>query len=296
MPTLRSISSVLEGSAFEVQGNYVMIGSAADNTVRLEHNSVSAHHAILTVSDGDFKLWDLHSAGGIKVNGKPVVVAYLQDGDQLLLGEVALRFEAGKDGKRATAPPAAVAPPPGKQTSEIVSSTGSATLSRAPQPPSPLELLQTDRAPAERSTTPDDGPRFAPIPPHPVSSPAPAPVIPSAPPSTWTVRDRPTIQAPPLAPLASADPPNAALSGNDREVPPVRAKGIDTAMARRFAWAGIFLGGIAVFVFGFSRSGHIFNFIGLVMIVLGAAALLVNLRFGNLIAPPRKKEEPAARR
>lgn len=290
MPTLRSISSVLEGCTFEVQGNYVMIGSETDNTVRLEHSSVSAHHAILTVGDGDFKLWDLHSANGIKVNGKPVVVAYLQDGDEILFGDVALRFEAGKDGKRETGPPAAPAPRPGRQIPEIVSSAGPATLSRPQQPPSPLELLEADRTPAGKSTLPDEGLRLASAPRHPIA-PFPQPVVQ---PPVQTLR--PAIQAPQLPAPASADPANAVLSGSSQEEQPVRLKGMTTAVVRRLIWAGIFFGGIALFVFGFSRSGHVFNFIGLVMIVLGAAALLVNLRCGSLIAPRRKKEEPPARR
>jgi predicted component of type VI protein secretion system len=286
MPTLRSISSVLEGCAFEVQGNYVMIGSETDNTVRLEHSSVSAHHAILTVGDGDFKLWDLHSANGIKVNGKPAVVAYLQDGDEILLGEVALRFESGRDGKRETA-----VPHPGKPVPEIVSNAGPTTLSHA-QPPSPLELLQADRAPARRSTPLDEGPRPPLIP----SLRQPPPIPLSAQLPARTVGLRPEIKAAQPAPLASASPPDTGLSGGGQEGPSIRPKGIVTATVRRLIWAGIFLGGIGVFVLGPSGAGHGFNFIGLVMIVLGGAALFVNLRCGSLIAPPRNRDEPNARR
>jgi predicted component of type VI protein secretion system len=281
MPTLRSISPVLEGCAFEVQGSYVMIGSAADNTVRLEHSSISAHHAILTVGDGDFKLWDLHSANGIKVNGKPAAVAYLRDGDQILLGEVALRFESGRDGKRETRAPAAATPSPGSQVSEIV--------------PGPQEPLQSEQAPASKLASRDDRPASAPVQPPSLASPLPLPPAPLTQMPAPTVEGGPAIQPSQTAPLAPANPPDTAPAGDGQEepAPPRRLK---AATVRRLIWAGVFLWGIIIFGVGSSQSGHVFNFIGMVMIVFGGAALLVNLRCGSLIAPPRNRDEPDDRR
>jgi predicted component of type VI protein secretion system len=295
MPTLRSISSVLEGRAFEVQGSYVMIGSAADNTVRLEHGSVSAHHAILTVGDGGFKLWDLHSANGMKINGKPAAVAYLQDGDQVLLGEVALRFESGRDGKRETRAPAGASPPPVSQVSEIVPGAAPAPLSPAQQPPGSQEPLQAEQAPATQLASRDDRPPSATVQPPPLTSPRPLPPGPLAQMPAPTVEAGPAIQPSQTVPLEPANPPDTAPAGAGQEgpAPPRRMK---AATVRRLIWAGVFLWGIIMFGVGSSEAGHVFNFIGIVMIVVGGAALFVNLRCGSLVAPPRNRDEPNDRR
>jgi len=259
MPTFRSTSTILEGTAFEVQGTYVMIGSEADNTVRLQHPSVSAHHAILTVGDGDFKLWDLHSAGGIKVNGKPAVVAYLQDGDQVSFGEVELRFEASAEAAR---------------------------TAHAPAPPPPVREKPVTEPVAEAGT------------PAPVEPPRPGPLVPfpALPPQPAARVIRPEIQTPLPAAPAPADTPDNPPPIIDQQEQPVRVKISIPAVVRRMGWALVFLGGIAVFVLGNNRSNHALNFIGLVMMIFSAGALFVSLRCGNLVAPPRSRNGSAVRR
>ena len=94
MSQLRVTSSNLNGAVFVLDGEYFTLGREPDNHIQLTHTSVSKHHAILKIDDGDFKLFDLHSTNGIVVNGDRRVVAHLRDGDKIVLGEIELRFEA----------------------------------------------------------------------------------------------------------------------------------------------------------------------------------------------------------
>src|SRR5260221_14290502 len=93
MAQLRVTSPILQGSVYKLDGEYFTVGREPDNTIHIGHTSISKHHAMLTIDKGDFKLWDLHSTNGIVVNGEKTVLRHLQDGDQVVLGEVELRFE-----------------------------------------------------------------------------------------------------------------------------------------------------------------------------------------------------------
>ncbi len=96
MPQLCVTSPILNGVVFELNGDYFTIGREPDNTLLLDHTSVSKHHAVLKMDNGDFELFDLHSTNGVIVNGESRVASYLRDGDRIVLGEVELRFLADK--------------------------------------------------------------------------------------------------------------------------------------------------------------------------------------------------------
>jgi pSer/pThr/pTyr-binding forkhead associated (FHA) protein len=72
------------------------IGRAADNSVSLQHPSVSTYHARLTYRSAHWSLEDLGSRNGTLVNGllvrEPVAVTY---GDELVFGKVAFCLEPG---------------------------------------------------------------------------------------------------------------------------------------------------------------------------------------------------------
>jgi class 3 adenylate cyclase len=69
------------------------IGRHPDNDVTIDLPSLSRHHALIVASDGVYLLSDLHSRNGTFLNGisvsRPVPV---QDGDEIRLGDVAVRF------------------------------------------------------------------------------------------------------------------------------------------------------------------------------------------------------------
>jgi FHA domain len=72
------------------------IGRAADNTIRLDDETVSSHHARVLFQSGQWWLEDLASRNGTSVNGlrveEPLVITY---GDELSFGRVRVRLEDG---------------------------------------------------------------------------------------------------------------------------------------------------------------------------------------------------------
>ena len=94
MPKLQILSGVLEGKVVELMEDRITVGRAADNAIRLEDGTVSHHHAVLLLEGSEYKLRDLNSTNGTRVNGMRIVEAKLRSGDQIRFGSVELRFES----------------------------------------------------------------------------------------------------------------------------------------------------------------------------------------------------------
>jgi predicted component of type VI protein secretion system len=94
MPKLQIQSGVLEGKVIELMEERITFGRAPDNTIRLEDGTVSHHHAVLLLEGSEYKLRDLNSTNGTRVNGLRIVEAKLHSGDQVRLGSVEMRFES----------------------------------------------------------------------------------------------------------------------------------------------------------------------------------------------------------
>ncbi|MEI8235336.1 MAG: FHA domain-containing protein [Verrucomicrobiota bacterium] len=72
------------------------IGRRPENDVVFTNTSVSGYHAEIHVQrDGAFRITDLGSGNGLRVNGQPLAQAALKDGDLVELGEVRFRFYRG---------------------------------------------------------------------------------------------------------------------------------------------------------------------------------------------------------
>ncbi|MGA2221195.1 MAG: FHA domain-containing protein [Verrucomicrobiia bacterium] len=102
MPKLQILSGVLEGKVIDLIEERITLGRAVDNTIRLEDGTISHHHAALVLDGPDYKLRDLNSTNGTRVNGLRIVETKLQDGDQVRLGSVEMMFES--DVKHASQP------------------------------------------------------------------------------------------------------------------------------------------------------------------------------------------------
>jgi diguanylate cyclase (GGDEF)-like protein len=70
----------------------VVLGRSEDCDLIIDDNRVSRHHARIEPHEGGFLLTDLDSTNGTLLNGERVHSARLQDGDNVCLGEVVLRF------------------------------------------------------------------------------------------------------------------------------------------------------------------------------------------------------------
>jgi len=69
-----------------------IIGRSSTCSLRLTDRSVSRQHAQLRLSQGRWYLKDLGSAGGTYLNGTPVNVASLNNGDRIRIGTVEMEF------------------------------------------------------------------------------------------------------------------------------------------------------------------------------------------------------------
>jgi len=102
MPKLHILSGILEGKVIDIIEERVTLGRALDNVIRLEDGTISHHHAMILTENGEFKLRDLNSTNGTRVNGARIVESKLNNGDQVRFGSVEMRFES--DSKKISQP------------------------------------------------------------------------------------------------------------------------------------------------------------------------------------------------
>jgi hypothetical protein len=79
-----------------LQGARMTIGRVRDCDICLADANVSRTHAALVAQDGGWAVEDLDSTNGTFVNGDPVGVRVLRDGDVLEIGATRLVFHAGR--------------------------------------------------------------------------------------------------------------------------------------------------------------------------------------------------------
>lgn len=81
------------GKPFPLTEERVRIGRYPNNDLVLDHPTVSAYHAEITLrSDGRHELVDRESRNGTRINGTPIRSAVLRDGDQITLGALSLHY------------------------------------------------------------------------------------------------------------------------------------------------------------------------------------------------------------
>ena len=85
------------GRRFHLESPRVTVGFAEANSVRLSDESVSDRHAQLEDTAGGVRLKDLGSTNGTKVDGVPVVEAFLKPGCDITLGDTVVRFQPRPD-------------------------------------------------------------------------------------------------------------------------------------------------------------------------------------------------------
>lgn len=94
MPKLHILSGQLEGKVFDLLEERVTVGRALDNTIRMEDGTISHHHAMFVLEPDGYKLRDLNSTNGSRVNGMRTTETKLNNGDQVRMGSVEMRYEA----------------------------------------------------------------------------------------------------------------------------------------------------------------------------------------------------------
>ena len=94
MPKLHILSGQLEGKVFDLLEERVTVGRALDNTIRMEDGTVSHHHAMFVLDGDGYRLRDLNSTNGTRVNSMRVTETKLTNGDQVRMGSVEMRYES----------------------------------------------------------------------------------------------------------------------------------------------------------------------------------------------------------
>ena len=87
-----------QGSAkasYELKAERTTVGRMEDNAFQIEEPSVSSHHCEVVMKGNEFRIKDLDSTNGTKVNGKRVRSSELSDGDELQIGHTLFRFLRG---------------------------------------------------------------------------------------------------------------------------------------------------------------------------------------------------------
>lgn len=81
------------GDRVPLSDEVVSVGRASDCTIVLGDQNASRRHAEFRPVDGGFALVDLASTNGTKVNGHNVSQHSLQNGDEVVFGATAIRYE-----------------------------------------------------------------------------------------------------------------------------------------------------------------------------------------------------------
>ncbi|MFM8856067.1 MAG: FhaA domain-containing protein [Actinomycetota bacterium] len=96
LPTLSSFLVISDGRAVTLGDSPVVIGRLSECDITIEDPNISRRHATVTVLDGTYRITDLGSTNGTKVNGTRISSQHeLAHGDEITVGLFSIRFEIG---------------------------------------------------------------------------------------------------------------------------------------------------------------------------------------------------------
>ena len=94
----------------ELQPGEFSLGRGAENSIPIEHPSVSSAHCLVTVTDSDVGVRDLGSVNGTFVNNTQVEEARLLPGQTLRLGDVIIRLDVAPQAGTPSSATSAIGP------------------------------------------------------------------------------------------------------------------------------------------------------------------------------------------
>ncbi len=93
MARLVSESKEFPGLSVELAGPKAGVGRADGNELQILHGSVSSRHAELVLDGPEYRVRDLDSTNGTRVNDEKITEAMLQDRDRVQFGQIPFRYE-----------------------------------------------------------------------------------------------------------------------------------------------------------------------------------------------------------
>jgi predicted component of type VI protein secretion system len=100
MPKLIVTTEAQGKIGYEFTEELITIGRAPDNMIVVEDPSVSSRHAQLERSGDTYRLKDLETTNGTRVNGLPIKDTLLRFDDRVRFGKVDARFESDVHGSQ----------------------------------------------------------------------------------------------------------------------------------------------------------------------------------------------------
>jgi hypothetical protein len=96
VPVLTASLVISDGRAVALGESPVVIGRLSECDIMIEDPNISRRHATVTVLDGTYRITDLGSTNGTKVNGTRIASQHeLAHGDEITVGLISIRFEIG---------------------------------------------------------------------------------------------------------------------------------------------------------------------------------------------------------
>ncbi len=93
-PTRSAILVISDGREVVLGESPVIIGRLSECDIAIEDPNISRRHATITALDGTFRITDLGSTNGTKVNGSRISSQFeLSHGDEITVGLFSIRFE-----------------------------------------------------------------------------------------------------------------------------------------------------------------------------------------------------------
>jgi len=92
-PVLLCLQGSCSGQIFPIIFSEFSIGRSPDNRLHLKGMLVSRHHALITLKDNQYLLYDRESTNGTYVNGQRIAQHSLQSGDQIQIGPFVFVFQ-----------------------------------------------------------------------------------------------------------------------------------------------------------------------------------------------------------
>ena len=100
MPKLILTTETQGKLAYEFTEDLITIGRAPDNMIIIDDPSVSSRHAQLELSGETYRIKDLGSTNGTRVNGTPITETMLRFDDRVRFGGIDARYEPDTRGSQ----------------------------------------------------------------------------------------------------------------------------------------------------------------------------------------------------